>query len=153
MNKILIPEEIILNSLEAALQHEFPPLITDINLEKREEWLTPFRTIERGKQPYYEMPKPICLMDLTKTAKKESDPFVEQSEYEITLRIQLNSKDPDYRIYRYAYALNRLFKESIVLNTLYDRHLFEECLYYTFPTGDPAAEGKFLIRLYREELK
>ena len=152
MEEIIIPEELILNTLEVSLHHELPDLIGLINREKGEKWLNPFRTIRQGTQCYDEMPRPLCLISLNRTGKSSRDPFVEQGEYSLTLKVLLDVKDPDYFVYRYAYVLNRLLKKSESLGVLYDRSVMEECLCQN-RSEVRGAEGHFSIKLYREDLK
>ena len=78
---------------------------------------------------------------------------MELGEYEINLKVLLKPGTPDYTIFRYAYLFNHLLKTSESLTTLYDRYLMEECTSYAGQNGISGAEGHFIIRIYRENLK
>ena len=152
MEEITVPEELILNTLTAALQHDLPDLITEINRQKKEEWLKPFASIIDGTREEEKQLRPQCLITIKRTVKKSQDPFVELGEHELELRALLKPGTPDYTVFRYASVLNRLFKTNLAFTQLYDRYVLEECVCYT-GNNEAGPEGFFLIRIYRESLK
>ena len=136
MTTPLTPEETITETLNKALKEELPPLIDQINHNRKETWLTP---------------PPESSLTLGKVITENTEDNFTKTTYHITLKLTFKDNPIRSLGYRYHYALSKLLKESPLLPPIADTCLITEMTYTQNPRGDEREPSKaeFKIRFER----